>query len=111
MKLPTLLITSACLGLSGCALQQPPAGADILTERARGKIPGKWSGSHRSGSVSPAWIRTFGDSTLTRIVEDAIERNPDLIAAAARVEASRAAVRVAAASLYPRVALKGRSAG
>ena len=33
-------------------------------------------------------------------------RNPDLKAAAARVEASRAAVRVAAASLYPRIATK-----
>ena len=34
-------------------------------------------------------------------------RNPDLKAAAARVEASRYAVRVAAASLYPRIGVKG----
>jgi NodT family efflux transporter outer membrane factor (OMF) lipoprotein len=33
-------------------------------------------------------------------------RNPDLKAAAARVEASRYAVRVAASSLYPRIAMK-----
>ena len=41
------------------------------------------------------------------MVEDAVERNPDLKAAAARVEASRYAVRVAASSLYPRIAMKG----
>src|SRR4029434_7744934 len=55
----------------------------------------------------PNWIRTFGDPQLTALVIDAVERNPDLKAAAARVEASRYAVRVAAASLYPRIAMKG----
>jgi outer membrane protein TolC len=40
-------------------------------------------------------------------VEDALERNPDLRAAAAQVEASRSAIKVAAASLYPRIAMKG----
>jgi multidrug efflux system outer membrane protein len=88
-------------------MQEPPAGADILTEGARAKIPGGWSGSHRRGEVVPNWIRSFGDSELTRIVEDAVTRNPDLAAAAARVEASRAAVRMAASSLYPRIAMKG----
>ena len=55
----------------------------------------------------PNWIRTFGDPELTALVADAVARNPDLRAAAARVEASRSAVRIAAASLYPRIAMKG----
>jgi NodT family efflux transporter outer membrane factor (OMF) lipoprotein len=55
----------------------------------------------------PNWIRAFGDPELNSLVSDAIERNPDLKAAAARVEASRAAVRIAASSLYPRIAMKG----
>lgn len=96
-----------CLALAGCGVTQPPTGGGILTEYARSQIPGEWSASHASGSVAPGWIRSFGDPTLTRIVEDAIVRNPDLKAAAARVEASRAAVRIAAASLYPRAGLKG----
>ncbi len=87
----------ACLMLSSCAIKEPPAGADILTESARSKIPGAWSGKHRSGEVVPNWIRTFDDPELTRIVEDAITRNPDLAAAAARVEASRYAIKIAAA--------------
>jgi NodT family efflux transporter outer membrane factor (OMF) lipoprotein len=107
MKTPILTGTVACLMLTGCAIKDPPAGADILTDTARSKIPGEWSAGHRHGEVVPAWIRTFNDPELTRLVEDAVTRNPDLAAAAARVDASRAAVRVAAASLYPQIALKG----
>jgi len=106
MKTRTLIGTSVCVVLAGCTIKEPPTGSDILTERAQSKIPGKWSGSSRSSAVVPGWINTFGDAQLTRIVEDAVARNPDLASAAALVEASRAAIRVAAASLYPRAGLK-----
>src|SRR5688500_13247435 len=108
MRIRNLLATAACLLLAGCALKIPPFGADIITEAGAdaGKIPGRWSGGHRRGPVVPGWIRTFRDPELTRLVEDAILRNPDLRAAAARVEASRYAVRVAASSLYPRIGAK-----
>src|SRR2546429_1207879 len=102
-----LLAVASSLVLAGCAIHQPPFGADIMPESARAKIPGRWAGPHRSGAVVPNWIRTFGDPELTALVADAVERNPDLKAAAARVEASRAAVRIAASSLYPRIAMKG----
>src|SRR5438045_7071137 len=102
-----LLVNAGSLGLAGCALKNPPVGADIMPESARAKIPGSWAGPHRSGAVVPNWIRSFGDPELAALVADAVERNPDLKAAAARVEASRAAVRVAASSLYPRIAMKG----
>jgi multidrug efflux system outer membrane protein len=107
MKTRILLSTAACFILASCAIKIPPFGSGILTEAARGQIPGQWSGGHRSGPVVPNWISTFRDPELTALVEDAIARNPDLKAAAARVEASRAAVRVAASSLYPRIAMKG----
>ena len=102
-----LLAIASSLVLAGCAIHQPPFGADIMPESARAKIPGRWAGPHRSGEVVPGWIRNFGDPELNALVADAVERNPDLKAAAARVEASRAAVRVAASSLYPRIAMKG----
>src|SRR2546430_5945667 len=102
-----LLVNAGSLVLAGCALKNPPVGADIMPESARAKIPGHWAGPHRRGAVVPNWIRTFGDPELTALVADAVERNPDLKAAAARVEASRAAVRIAASSLYPRIAMKG----
>src|SRR4051812_2660274 len=96
-----------CLVFTGCALKQPPTGGDILTEYARSQVPGSYSASHTKGRVVPDWIRSFNDPELTRLVEDAIIRNPDLKAAGERVEASRAAVRIAAAALYPRVGMKG----
>src|SRR6185369_642999 len=102
-----LLVTASSLVLAGCALKNPPFGANIMPESARAKIPGSWAGPHRSGAVVPNWIRNFGDPELNALVADAVERNPDLRAAAARVEASRAAVRIAASSLYPRIAMKG----
>src|SRR5213593_3675151 len=104
----TLLLGSASsLVLAGCALKNPPAGANIMPESARAKIPGRWAGPHRSGAVVPNWIRNFHDPELTALVAHAVERYPDLKAVAARVEASRAAVRIAASSLYPRIAMKG----
>ncbi len=96
----------ACLTLASCAIKDPPAGADIMPQSARDKIRGQWAGSHRRGEVVPNWIRTFGDPELTALVADAVERNPDLKAAAARVEASQYAIKVAASSLYPRIAGK-----
>ena len=100
------LAIAGTLLLPGCAIKDPPAGADIMPDSARSQIPGAWSGSHRSGAVVPNWIHTFNDPELTALVEDAITRNPDLQAAAANVEASRYAIKVAASSLYPRIAIK-----
>src|SRR5262245_13481097 len=98
---------AACLTLASCAIRQAPVGEEIMPESARSQIPGHWAGPHRSGTVVPNWILSFHDPELTALVSDAVERNPDLKAAAARVEASRAAVRIAAAALYPRVGIKG----
>jgi NodT family efflux transporter outer membrane factor (OMF) lipoprotein len=106
MNARILIGTVACLTLASCAIKDPPAGASIMPGSASDQIPGQWAGAHRNGDVVPNWIRTFGDPELTALVADAVERNPDLKAAAARVEASRYAVRVAAAALYPRIGLK-----
>lgn len=108
MKSKHLTGVAACLAITACAaLKSPPSGQEILNPGARSRIPAGWSGDHASGSVAPNWIESFGDPELTRLVKDAVARNPDLAAAAARVEASRSAVKVASASLYPRVAAKG----
>src|SRR5689334_22136042 len=107
MNSRVVLGAASCLTLVSCAIKQPPFGANIMPESARSKIPGTWAGPHRGGAVVPNWILSFHDPELTALVTDAVERNPDLKAAAARVEASRAAVRIAASSLYPRIAMKG----
>src|SRR5262249_2522431 len=107
MNRRVLLGAIACLTFAGCAIRQAPVGEEIMPESARRQIPGKWAGPHRSGVVVPNWVGTFHDPELSALVADAIERNPDLKAAAARGEASRGAVRIAASSLYPRIAMKG----
>ena len=107
MNSRVLLLAASCLILASCAIKHPPVGGDIMPESARAQIPGAWAGPHRGGGVVPNWILSFHDPELTALVADAVQRNPDLRAAAARVEASRAAVRVAASSLYPRIAMKG----
>ena len=70
--------TTICLALTACKVGTPPQGSDILTDAARGEIRGRWSAPHGKGNVVPGWIRTFGDPTLTRTVEEAVARNPDL---------------------------------
>lgn len=107
MKIRNLFTAATCVAFGSCALKTPPKGAMIVPESVRAKMPGSWQAPHKSGAVVPNWIRTFGDSELTALVEDAVKRNPDLQAAAAKVEASRHAVKIAASSLYPRIALKG----
>src|SRR5213595_217781 len=77
-----LLVIATSLVLASCAIRQAPVGADIMPESARAKIPGSWAGPHRSGQVVPNWIRNFGDPELNALVADAVERNPDLKAAA-----------------------------
>src|SRR5438132_14332024 len=98
-----LIVTGGSLVLAGCALKNPPFGADIMPESARAKIPETWAGPHRSGAVVPNWIRNFGDPELNALVADAVERNPDLKAAAARAQSSRAHARIHATWPYPRV--------
>src|SRR5256886_9513060 len=105
-----LLVNAGSLVLAGCALKNPPVGADIMPESARSKIPGSWAGPHRSGAVVPNWIRTFGDPELTALVADAVERNPDLKAAAAHEAVSTAPVRLAPSIRSPRVATKRQAA-
>src|SRR6476659_553463 len=103
----TLVGIGGFLVLGDCSLPSPPFGAEIAPEGVRQQLPGSWAGPHRRGPVVPNWVSTFGDPELTALVNEALERTPDLKAAFARVEASRHAIRIAASSLYPRIAMKG----
>src|SRR4030095_9236554 len=96
LRCTVLLATASSLVLAGCALKNPPFGADIMPESARAKLRGSWAGPHRNGAVVLTWSIAFRDSELTAMVAESVERNPDRRAAAARVEATRAAVRIAA---------------
>lgn len=103
MKFHFVVLPAACLAVTGCQIGSPPTGQEIMPAEAREKIASGWNGSRSQGPVVPGWISSFGDERLEDIAETAVRVNPDLRAAAARVEASQAAVRVASSALYPRV--------
>lgn len=59
------------------------------------------------GAASPALWRALGDTTLERLVTDALAANPDLRAADARVRAARALRTTARLDLRPSVTASG----
>lgn len=68
------------------------------------QIPDTWTG----GEAVPAaalgdWWTSFGDGGLDQVVSRVLERNQDLRAAAARIEAAQAQARIAAAAQLPQL--------
>jgi multidrug efflux system outer membrane protein len=67
---------------------------------------GRWKEGKPLDQVPPgSWWNVFGDRELDRLEAQALEANPNLKAAAARVGQSRAAARVARSELLPSVNL------
>ncbi len=106
MNYSAYALLAASVAVTGCQIGSPPTGQDIMPAEAQDKIAPAWSGRHGKGPVVPGWIATFDDSRLNDIALTAVEVNPDLRAAAARVEAAQAAVRVASSALYPQIGSK-----
>ncbi|TWB60552.1 efflux transporter outer membrane subunit [Nitrospirillum viridazoti] len=67
--------------------------------------PPAWHGHDTAdGAVEAAWWRAFGDPVLTRIVDQALANNTDVMAGAAHVAEARAQYRLAEAQRLPNVA-------
>jgi hypothetical protein len=96
------LSTAAYFALAGCSLKIRPLAAHHARIGARRFL--EMGGLHRSGDVVPNFVPSGIPNSPRSCGRGRAE--PDLRAAAARVEASRYAVKVAAASLYPRIAMK-----
>lgn len=99
--------------LGGCAITPPPSPEEIRESALQGtEIRTEWSAEQQAaGSISDQWLRTFADSRLDALVEEAISRNPDLRVAATRVEQSAAYADIARGALRPTVALAGKVSG
>jgi NodT family efflux transporter outer membrane factor (OMF) lipoprotein len=64
--------------------------------------PGAWTAlGVKREAAAEGWLLDFGNETLRALVNEALGANPDLKAAAARVEQARQDVRVATADLLP----------
>ena len=69
-------------------------------------IPEEWSGGEvLSEPVGSNWWTTFNDTGLNRVIKRVLERNQDLQAAAARLEAAKAEIVVAGAAERPKLDL------
>ncbi|MCX7692092.1 TolC family protein [Tepidimonas taiwanensis] len=93
-------------GLVGCA-SVPPAGSSVALPKA----PAGWA-NPVDGVVAPTvtateplnhWWATWGDEMLSRLVESALQSNPDVARALAAVAQARAQREVARAGLGPTV--------
>jgi NodT family efflux transporter outer membrane factor (OMF) lipoprotein len=66
--------------------------------------PPAWrGGSTVDGDVDAAWWRAFGDPVLTRIVDQALANNTDVMVGAAHVAEARAQYRLAEAQRLPNI--------
>jgi NodT family efflux transporter outer membrane factor (OMF) lipoprotein len=101
------------VALGGCAVTQPPAPEEIRESALQDtEIRAEWSADRpAAGPISDYWLRTFADPRLDALVDEAILRNPDLRAAATRVEQSAAYADIARAALRPSLNLLGTASG
>jgi NodT family efflux transporter outer membrane factor (OMF) lipoprotein len=95
--------------LAGCAVTAPPPPEQIRTDALQGtEIRASWSaGAAEAGAIGDNWLLSFNDPQLNALVSEAIARNPDLRATAARVEQSAAYAQIARAALLPAINLLG----
>jgi len=108
------IIFAALLGaglLAGCATKAPPTRDEIhqqsgtLTNLA---LTNAWKAAVIStNAIQDNWLSTFGDDQLDALVSEATTNNPDLRAAAPRVEQAAQYVQLAKAALRPAINLVG----
>lgn len=100
VSLHRLLGPFSVLLLASCA-SAPPAAEEAV---ASVEAPEVWSAAPDdavTADVEDSWWTSFGDEDLEGLVEEALEKNNDLRAAAASVEAALAQVRIAGAARRP----------
>ncbi|GAA0439871.1 MULTISPECIES: efflux transporter outer membrane subunit [Sphingomonas] len=87
----------AALALVGCmpADVRPPATASVTA-------PAGWrDGTAGNAAIDPQWWQAFEDQALTALIERALARNTDVLAAAARIREAQASIRTARSAALP----------
>ena len=92
--------TAATMLLAGCAAVSP--------ESRMGDVgaPGSWAATREArAGIDRNWVRKIGGAELRSLVDNAISNNPDMKAAAARVEKAGAEAKIAGAGRLPSLGL------
>ena len=98
-----LSITAAVLLLAGCATAPNRTARDFANE-----LPTNWTApSESTGPVPTFWWHNFRDDGLSQAIGNALNANPDIWSAAARLEAAWAQARIAGADQLPQIGLSG----
>jgi len=99
-------LTSLALAGCGSTGQDNSAAAKTAVTQKVGELPAQWTGiQQRLGTVEAGWLAQLNDDLLTRLVNEALQNNLNLQAAAASVNASRALADQAASALSPQLGL------
>ena len=99
-----LWISLLCGWLAGCV----PAELGSRMDDAGVDAPVAWQATREAKrGLDRDWVRGVGGRELTSLVAEALEANPDMHAAAARVERAAAEARVAGAGSQPRLGFGG----
>ncbi|MEP6504174.1 MAG: efflux transporter outer membrane subunit [Betaproteobacteria bacterium] len=105
-RLPLLAALLAAAG--GCAVgpdYRPPA-PDLPVAW---KLEAPWrAAAPADGADKGAWWQAFGDAQLDALEQQALDRNPTLAIAAARLAQARATVTATSAGLFPSLSLASR---
>jgi NodT family efflux transporter outer membrane factor (OMF) lipoprotein len=103
MKSRFLIIALPLVFSAGCATSPDPTGREPQIE-----TPDNWSAEVASASATtapgpdaPGWLHQFNDPELNAVVRDALERNLDLQATVARLDAARANAKISGSDQYP----------
>ncbi|MED5381064.1 MAG: efflux transporter outer membrane subunit [Verrucomicrobiota bacterium] len=99
----TPFITAAVLLLAGCATDSNRTARNFASE-----LPADWSAPSVSTGQAPAfWWHNFRDARLSEAIGHALDANPDVWSAAARLEAAWAQAKIAGAEQLPQIGLSG----
>jgi len=99
-------LTALCFALciAGCANLTPPAPDDAFNQAMQGQtLPAAWAARAARTEFQPAWLGFAKSGEVQQLIDEALARNPDLRAAASRLEQSRLQVQIASADLLPNV--------
>lgn len=105
-SVPHIFLLGSVALLAGCAAVSP----ESRMHEAGVAVPGSWSATREARSgVDQKWVRKVGGSELASLVAEALRANPDMKAAAARVEKAAAEAKIAGASRLPSLGLGGQA--
>jgi NodT family efflux transporter outer membrane factor (OMF) lipoprotein len=86
--------------LAGCSASAPESRIDAVT----GAAPQRWSATREAQTgIDTAWVSRIGGAQADALVREAFQRNPDMRAAAERVNRAVAAAATAGAAMRPQL--------